>query len=402
MGLGVIQDSILMRSGLNRKDQPLPYPVYWYTALGLVLLAMADSIYLAFAHYRVYTDIGYQSFCAISKAINCDTVSQSAFAVLAGLPVSIWGVFGYAWFLMVLLPAINFGNESKHIWSFLFVLALLYSFFSIILAFISTYYIRSFCIMCVISYGINLWLLFHTWIVRRRFNAGPLAASFRQSIKLLLNNRSWTWGAALPLVLVLGLVIAHYPSYWQLQSAGETFEIPRGINSDGDPWMGAVDDPILEIVEFADYQCFQCRKMHFYLRRLIASYPHKIRLVHRHYPMDDKVNPVVQEPFHVGSGAMAMLAIHAGLQGKFWEMNDVLYEMAAKGESIDVAEAAARAGLNVSEVGAGIRNPIVLAKLRKDIQTGLQLGIVGTPTYLVNGKLSFGIIPSDDLKAVLE
>ena len=397
-----MNDSIAMPSTMGGKTRPLPYAAYWYTALVLTVLAIADCLYLAVSHYRVYTDIGYQSFCAISKAMNCDTVSQSEYAVLAGLPVSVWGVFGYAWFLMVLLPAINLGNESKPIWSFLFLLALLYSLFSIILAFISTYYIRSFCIMCIISYGINLWLLFHTWIVRKRFEAGPVAASFRQSVKHLLNNRRWAWGAALPLALALGLAIAFYPSYWQLQSAGEAFEIPRGINADGDPWMGAADDPILEIVEFADYQCFQCRKMHFYLRRLVASYPDKIRLVHRHYPMDDKVNPVVQEPFHVGSGAMAILAIHAGLQGKFWEMNDVLYEMAAKGESIDVAAAAARAGLNASEVGAGIRNPTVLAKLRKDIQTGLQLGVAGTPAYVVNGKLSFGIIPSDDLKAVLE
>jgi protein-disulfide isomerase len=165
--------------------------------------------------------------------------------------------------------------------------------------------------------------------------------------------------------------------------------------------MGA-DHPVLEIIEFADYQCFQCRKMHYYLRQLVARYPNKIRLIHRHYPMDDKVNPVVQEPFHVGSGAMAMLAIQAGLKGKFWEMNDVLYELGGKGESIDVAAAASRVGLNASEIGAGIRNTTVLAKLRKDIQAGLQLGIAGTPAYLVNGTLSLGTIPPESLKVVFE
>jgi len=401
VGLGVIHDSIPMESDLGRQTQPLPYPVYWYTALGLILLGMADSIYLAVAHYRVHTDIGYQSFCAISKAINCDTVSQSAYAVLAGLPVSVWGIFGYAWFLLVLRTSANLGSETRHIWSFLFILSILYSIFSIFLALVSTYYIRSFCIMCIVTYGINLWLLFHTWIVRKRFGAIPLAASFQQGVKFLLVNRRWRWRAMLPFAAALGLMLAFYPPYWKLQPSQHTAEIPSGINEDGDPWMGAAH-PVLEIIEFADYQCFQCRKMHFYLRQIVIRHPEKIRLIHRHYPMDDKVNPVVQEPFHVGSGALAMLAIHAGLKGKFWEMNDVLYELSAESESIDVAAVASRVGLDASEIGAGIRNPRVLSKLRKDIQTGLQLGIAGTPAYLVNGTLSLGTIPPDSLKVVFE
>ncbi|MBU4035957.1 MAG: hypothetical protein KKA35_05965, partial [Proteobacteria bacterium] len=43
----------------------------------------------------MYTDIGYESFCAISKAINCDTVSQSPYSVFLGVPLAIWGVAGY-------------------------------------------------------------------------------------------------------------------------------------------------------------------------------------------------------------------------------------------------------------------------------------------------------------------
>jgi len=390
-----------MKASLGRKTRPLPYRVYWVAALILTLLAMLDSIYLAVMHYRIYTDIGYQSFCAISKAINCDTVSQSAYAVLAGLPVSVWGIFGYAYFLLVLLPSSKMGNGSRHIWSFLFILALAYGLFSIFLALVSTYYIRSFCILCVISYGINLWLLFHTWIVRRRFRTGSLAASFRQSLSFLRNNRRWTWGAMLPFFVIIGLTMAFFPSYWKLQGTRELDEITKGINLDGDPWIGATE-PRLEIIEFADYQCFQCRKMHFYLRQLIAQHPGKIRLIHRHYPMDDKVNPVVKEPFHVGSGAMAMLAIHAGLKGKFWEMNDVLYELGGRAERIDVASVASRVGLEVSEIAAELRNSDVLTKLRKDIQAGLQLGIAGTPAYLVNGKLSLGMIPSEYLSIVFE
>jgi hypothetical protein len=63
--------------------------------------------------------------------------------------------------------------------------------------------------------------------------------------------------------------------------------------------------------------------MHIYLRQLVAKYSAKIRLIHRHFPMDDKINPIIREKFHVGYGAMALLATSAQLEGKFWETNDV-------------------------------------------------------------------------------
>ena len=71
--------------------KPFPFPVYLCTVVMLAMAGLADAIYLAVSHYRVYTDIGYRSFCAISKAINCDTVSQSAFSIFLGVPVPVWG-----------------------------------------------------------------------------------------------------------------------------------------------------------------------------------------------------------------------------------------------------------------------------------------------------------------------
>ena len=58
--------------------QPLSYGVYLGSVLGLCIAGFLLSIYLAVSHYRVHTDVGFQSFCALSKAFNCDTVSQSA------------------------------------------------------------------------------------------------------------------------------------------------------------------------------------------------------------------------------------------------------------------------------------------------------------------------------------
>ncbi|MBU3949567.1 MAG: hypothetical protein KJ826_15285 [Proteobacteria bacterium] len=56
----------------------------------------------------MYTDIGYESFCAISKAINCDTVSQSPYSVFLGVPLAIWGVAGYCFCFQRIFPLIYY------------------------------------------------------------------------------------------------------------------------------------------------------------------------------------------------------------------------------------------------------------------------------------------------------
>ena len=102
---------------------PLPFPAYYIPALILALGGLADSIYLALSHYRVYTDIGYSSFCAISKSINCDTVSQSPFSILFNIPVPVWGVLGYLVFTLILVKAWGERGRGKDGWALLQVLA---------------------------------------------------------------------------------------------------------------------------------------------------------------------------------------------------------------------------------------------------------------------------------------
>jgi hypothetical protein len=57
----------------HKPIRPLSFSVYYYTILFLALVGLFSAVYLAHSHYRVYTDIAYKSFCAISKAMNCDT-----------------------------------------------------------------------------------------------------------------------------------------------------------------------------------------------------------------------------------------------------------------------------------------------------------------------------------------
>jgi protein-disulfide isomerase len=174
-----------------------------------------------------------------------------------------------------------------------------------------------------------------------------------------------------------------------------------GLTDEGHPWIGA-ERPALEIAEFADYQCFQCRKMHYYLRELVAKYPDKIRLIHRNYPMDHEVNFIVQEPFHVGSGKMALLAIHAAMAGRFWQMNDFLFDLAGNGKDIDLKEVSEKTGLDPLGLAGSLQNPVFRQRLMIDIRSGMKLRILGTPSYLINSKVYEGHIPAEILAPIIE
>jgi uncharacterized membrane protein/protein-disulfide isomerase len=385
----------------NKKIIPLPFPFYFWTIFSLAVAGLADSIYLSISHYRVYSDIGYRSFCAISKAINCDTISQSPYSIFLGLPVPVWGIFGYAFFLMFLPLAKSKDAANKRIWTLFFLTALVFSIYSVILALISTLIIHSYCIMCIASYAISFLLLFYTWIIRKRFESGPVIEGVKNDIGFLINKKSLS--LALFGVFIIGFIFVKifYPAYWQLEAPLLSAPIPEGITEDGHPWMGA-EKPELTITEFTDYQCFQCKKMHFFLRQLVAKYPDKIRLIHRHFPMDHQFNPLVKAPFHVGSGKMALLAIYAATRGKFWKMNDILYDIAGEKEALDVKALAEKVGIDYEDLGRSINVPAIRLKLQHDIWDGLKLDISGTPAFVIKGKVYLAQIPPEIIKAALK
>ena len=384
----------------DRHIVPLPFPVYFYTVISLTLLGLAVSIYLSISHYRVYTDIAYSSFCAISYAINCDTVSQSAYSIFMGLPVPVWGIIGYTFFLLLLVPIRSDRTTKARIWTLLGLIALVFSLYSIILAFVSTFYIHTYCILCILTYAINLMLLFYTWLIRKRFSTGKIVAGIKMDILFLLSKKIERIALFTPFVIGVLLVIIFYPAYWNLTPPPLSPDTPKGIIADGHPWIGA-KNPKLVITEFADYQCFQCNKMHFYLRHLIEKYPDKIRLIHRHFPMDHRFNPIVEKPLHVRAGGLAMLAIYAAQRGKFWEMNDLLFDIARQPEEIRLEFVAQKVGLAHADLLNALKDRDIVKKLVLEIQQALKIGISGTPGFLINQKLYFGQIPADIIKKAL-
>jgi uncharacterized membrane protein/protein-disulfide isomerase len=384
-----------------RRPPPLPYHYYVLPVLFLLILGLADTGYLAWAHYKNYTDLTFSSFCALSPSVNCDTVSQSLWSILLGLPLAYWGFFAYGLFLLLFLATWGQTSGSKQLWSFLCLLGLLYAVAAVSFGYISATKIKAHCILCLASHTISFTLLFSSWIILRRFLVGSFSTALKDGLRYIFHSQPLKIGL---LSIFLGILCTKIflPPYWQYTLPPLAHTIPNGLTEEGHPWIGA-ENPAITIHEYADYQCFQCGKMHQFLRQLIAEHPGKIKLVHHHYPMDHEFNAIiVPEPFHIGAGKMAMIGIYAASKNKFWEMNDALYALGRQKEPFNTKTLAETTGFSSGELAAATRHPKIREALLYDIRQGMKLEIVGTPTFVVDGNVYPGVLPANILKQIMQ
>ena len=378
----------------------LSYKAYSSIILVLAIVGLLASSYLAISHYRNYTDIDYSSFCAISRAINCDTVSQSPWSILWDIPLALWGISAYLFVIVLSLPALR--NKEKYLclWDLLFIIALFFSIADIYFGYVSAKKIHAYCIVCLFTYAISFSLLFFTWMIRRRFNRNPLLTGLKKSLLTIWNHKP-LFTALFSICIIFISLHFLLPKYWIFTYPMPSPNVTTGTTDAGNPWIGA-KEPILIIEEFTDYQCFQCSKMHLMLRILVNQYPEKIRLVHHHYPLDSEFNNVlVKKPFHEGSGMLAMLAIATEKQGKFWQANDGLYSIAHQNiKEFTIQKFAQKLGIDSKKLKQDMYSENTLKILEKDIRKGLKNKIIGTPSFIVEGKMYAGHLPAEIFKKI--
>ena len=349
---------------------------------------------LALLHVAVHADPTHESFCAIADAVNCDTVARSRWSVAAGLPVAVWGMLGYLWMGAFALAA----WRSRMAWSW--AVLLLSSGFAVLvsvaLGTLSVLEIESVCVLCIASYVCNVAILVVAGYQQRGRWVHKLREAAAWSQPRLANLGL---GASVIAAFVCLLVVG-FPRYWEHAAAttGAETEPPRiteGITPEGYHWVGSAQ-PVLTIVEFSDYECPFCRRAHQELRDLVERNP-GVRLVHRHYPLDQGCNPLVSRPFHRHACEAAIIAACAGEQGRFWPANDYLYAHARDIPSPTATSVARALGLDAERLDECVSTQ-GRQLIQHDVAQGNTLGLRGTPAFVVDGEVHLGKVP----KPVLE
>lgn len=158
-------------------------------------------------------------------------------------------------------------------------------------------------------------------------------------------------------------------------------------------------DPKVTLVEYADFQCPACGAYHPLLKQLKSEYGNKVLFVYRQFPLTQ---------IHINALLAGKAAEAAGMQNKFWEMHDMLYEKQTEwSEKADAKtiflDYAGTLGLDKEKFSKDIELPEVNSKIQASYVAGEKLGVQGTPTFFLNGvKIPKNPSSVEEFKALIE
>ena len=215
------------------------------------------------------------------------------------------------------------------------------------------------------------------------------------------------------IILVLGVALV---SAWALKkrSSGTVTSVtnnpnsPAPVNANDNVVTGVAGAEPAHILgpnsapakleEFGDFECPPCGAFHPILVQMHKEYGDNLQITFREFPL---------APAHQHAIAAASAAEAAGLQGKFWEMHDLLYEnQKTWHEAFDVRPIfegfAKQIGLDMNRYQNDLNGDQVAQRILNDGKRGHSMGVKGTPTVFLNGKeVPFESLPSEKLRVLI-
>ena len=210
----------------------------------------------------------------------------------------------------------------------------------------------------------------------------------------------WPLFVGLPLIVVLAVAAVllsgerPQPTAQERQSAGKEDRAAASGAEPGHPSQGDADAPVV-MIEYGDFRCTFCGK---FAREVEPQLEKKyvesgtLRMEWRDFP-------------YLGRGSVdaALAARAAQEQGKFWEYHDLLYENQSGGFSEErLIELAREAGLDVGRFEEDLASGRFERAVAEDFQEGQEMGITGTPTFVINGRVLAGLQPLEVYEEAIE
>jgi len=164
------------------------------------------------------------------------------------------------------------------------------------------------------------------------------------------------------------------------------------VKGEGAFVKGPTDAPVT-LVEFTDFHCPFCGRAVATLKDVMREYDGKIRWVFRDFPIAS---------LHPRAPKAAEAARCAGEQGKFWEYHDLLFESQSPATIEDFKRPAEQLKLDLKSFGQCLDSGKHRAAVEADVQEGARLGITGTPTFFINGRILVGAQPLESFRRIIE
>lgn len=179
-------------------------------------------------------------------------------------------------------------------------------------------------------------------------------------------------------VLAVGVILAGIYFFNSVSKIGTVLE-PAPVSLD-DHIRGGVQAKVV-LVEYGDFQCPACGAYEPIVQTILKNHPNDVQFVFRHFPLTSS---------HRNATLAAKFSEVAGIQGKFWEMHDILYlkqdEWSASLNAKEIFMGYAKQlNLDTEKIEADLNGATVEEKILAQYREGVKIGVNSTPTFFVNG-----------------
>ena len=149
----------------------------------------------------------------------------------------------------------------------------------------------------------------------------------------------------------------------------------------------------ITIVTFIDFECPFCQQSYPVFKQVISQYEPLVKVVFKHLPLEN---------LHPGAVLSATAATCADEQNKFWEYYDALFLNTDHGQT-NLINLAGQINLNTQTFSTCLKSNKYQKNINQDLMDAVDLGLIGTPTYFVNGyKIEGGLTKDEWDKIILQ
>jgi protein-disulfide isomerase len=157
--------------------------------------------------------------------------------------------------------------------------------------------------------------------------------------------------------------------------------------------------PAVVMVEFSDLQCPHCKDAQTVLERLAADFP-GMKIIFEQYPL-------AMHPWAMKAAQYADCAARANNDASWRYMASIFQNqggIALATADDKLRQLAAEAGLDAAKIASCAASPAAVASVKKSMELGNSVGVLGTPTIFVNGRMLEGVVgmPYEQVKAIIQ
>ena len=380
--------------------------------LGIQILSLVGiiiTIKLACIYYVAnFQQYALSSFCSINDFIDCDGAARSILAQFWGIPLAYWGLFFYLTVLFLTfvdklknVRFLGFLNVFKNPMSYITFLGTIAFVVSMVLAGMSLFKINKLCILCLITYFIDL------AIALTAFGAKP--KQFIQAMKdtfvdFIAGVKSYPKTFVVLLIMATSFLcysgmtdnfVPHIKKHKSIMKYRKiTYNPYRVMGNELGDSNGTV---VIEL--YSDYVCPLCYIHNIMLHQAVKELSN-VKIVHHNLPFDKECNPYININMHPGACYMSRAAIASRNQGNYWGMSSLLYENQPQKEE-DLLKLVEELGMDKAKFLKDMEAESTYKEIEDEVSKANEMGLDATPTMFVNGEEYVGVKPYYELKDIL-